>query len=216
MTPADIERLIFFIINKTQKRISPSLKDVLQYCIKRAGMKGIPLLEKESWRADSTEIAVELNASSDSPFYGKINISGQQRSEKPIQLNSFVSSLRPLFGNRNFANLQKDRKKELLSVYWKAIERMNKSAFTTENYGKYMILNAMGIYTMHLLFSDYLKICQMKGFDICDESSLEAFVDKMKGFDWSKTSSPISHFGGMSGVREAHRILLNYMLGAET
>ena len=30
-------------------------------------------------------------------------------------------------------------------------------------------------------------------------------------FVWKKSSSPIAHFGGMSGVRQAYRILSDFM-----
>lgn len=215
MTAADIERLIFFMVNKTQKRISPSLKDALQYCIRQAGMNGIPVLEKESWRADATGIAIDFNASYDSPFYKKINISGQKLQNKPIQLNSFVSSLRPLFGSKDFADLSAVEKKELLLLYWKAIEQINKSAFCDGTYKYYMILRALGVYSINLLLLDYIGLCRERVVDICDESNIRGFVERMKGFDWSKVSSQIVHFGGMSGVVETRRVLFNYMFGTE-
>ena len=211
LNPEDIERVIFFIINKTQRRLSPSLKDTLQYCIKRAGMNGIPAIERESWRTDATAIAIDLNALEDSSLYQKINISGQRGMNRPIQLNSFVSSLNPLFRNKNFLLLNNNEKKNLLFRYWKSIKIINEKSFKVTDYRNYLLLKALGIYTLNLLFLDYIRICDEKAIDILDESNIEEFTYRIKGFDWSKETSPIRNFGGMKGVKEAYNILINYM-----
>lgn len=211
LTPIDIERMAFFIFNKTQNRLSPSLKDTLQYCIKTSGMNGVPIIERESWRVDATAIAIDFNILNDSPFYSKINISGQRGLNRPIQLNSFVSSLKPLFGNQEFSQLHKSEKKEFLLQYWKAIKKMNESAFSDERYRNYLLLKAFGVYTLNHLCLEYVKLCSEKGFDFLDESNIETFINRIEGFDWSKATSPIAHFGGMGGVREALNILLDYL-----
>lgn len=211
LNPEDIERVAFFIINKTQRRLSPSLKDTLQYCIKRAGMNGIPVIERESWRADATSIIIDLNALEDSPLYQKVNISGQRGMNRPIQLNSFVSSLNPLFRNKKVLLLNNNEKKKLLLSYWKSIKRINEKSFKDTDYRNYLLLKTMGVYTLNLLILDYIRIYNEKGVDILDESNIKEFTDKLKGFDWSKETSPIRNFGGMKGVKEAYNVLINYI-----
>lgn len=210
---AEIERLIFFMVNKTQKRINASLKDALQYCIKRVGMKGVPLVNRENWRADAAEIALNFNALDLSPFYMKINISGQRSQNKPIQLNSFVSSLRPLFTDELFVKIPMKNKKKVLLKYWRAMERMNKPAFSEKKYREYLILRASGVYSINLLLLDYIRLCRERKAHICNESNIRRYVERMRGFNWHKTGSPVAHFGGMGGVLETRKVLLNYMFG---
>src|SRR5207245_253708 len=74
----DIERVVFFIVNKTAKGISPSLKDALAYKIKAAGIGGIPIIEEKPWRYVATKISLVLfrNGRVGSPFTGLMKITG--------------------------------------------------------------------------------------------------------------------------------------------
>src|SRR5208283_1197605 len=49
---SELEGAFFFIINKTQKPVNPSLKDELAYKTLKAGITGIPIIEKEKWRTE--------------------------------------------------------------------------------------------------------------------------------------------------------------------
>lgn len=211
VTSEDIERVAFFIINKTQKRISPSLRDTLQYCITRSGMNGIPVIDRELWRSDATSIIIDLNALENSPLYNKINISGQRGMNRPIQLNSFVSSLNPLYKKEKFSILNNDEKKILLFRYWKSLRQIDEKPFRETDYRNYLLLKALGVYTVNLLILDYMRICDEENVNILDEINIIKFTKRLKGFDWSKETSPIKSFGGMKGVKEAHHVLINYM-----
>jgi len=208
LTPADIERAVFFIINKTQRRLSPSLKDTLQYCIKNSGLNGIPSIEKEAWRTEAAAIGITLNSMEDSSLFVKINISGSRGLNRPLQLNSFVSSLKPIFGNETFSRFEHESKTNLLFLYWNEIKKLNHHAFSEEDYRKYLLLKSIGVYSLNLIL---LKYVENNESNIIDKEKIVKFVAKMKGFDWLKISSPLAHFGGMSGVREAYRILSDYM-----
>ena len=209
LTPADIERAVFFIINKTQRRLSPSLKDTLQYCIKTSGLNGIPSIEKEAWRTEAAAIGITLNSMENSPFYKKINISGLRGLNRPIQLNSFVTSLKPLFNSKKFNSNDHETKTKILFMYWSEIKKLNYKSFREDEYRSYLLLKAIGVYTLNLLLVNYLD--NINSLDILNEDEIRTFVNKMKGFDWTKSNSPIAHFGGMSGVRESYRILVDYM-----
>jgi len=210
LNESDIEKLAFFIINKTQRRLSPSLKDTLQYCISRAGIRGVPVIEKEFWRTEAAAIGINLNSNPDSPWFQKINISGQRGLERPLQLNSFVSSLSKLYQNEFFLSLSQKQKQSLLNRYWGAIQYINKDAFT-DNYRNYIISKTIGVYTLNLMLLDYIKIHGEEPQDILDKKSITKFVNKLRGFDWSKESSPLVGYGGMKGVMEARIVLLDYM-----
>ena len=216
LVSSDIERMAFFIINKTQRRLSPSLQDTLQYLISRSGMNSIPVIQREMWRTYATALIIDLNALENSPLYKKINISGRRGLNRPIQLNSFVSSLRPLFHNEEFSNLNMDEKRELLFKYWDQIKLIYNNAFLDTNYREYLILKSIGVYTLNLLLLDYIKYCRDNDYDFLNKVNINNFITKMEGFDWSKDSSPIANFGGMKGVKEARIVLLDYMFGIKT
>jgi hypothetical protein len=122
-----------------------------------------------------------------------------------------VSSLKLLFNNQDFLQLSKDSQKQLLVQYWKAIKCINSDAFTHKNYRKYIITKAFGIYLLNYILTDFVKICSEKHLDVLDNSIIEKFVNGMKDFDWSKETSPIAHYGGLGGVKEALHILRNHM-----
>jgi DGQHR domain-containing protein len=132
----DIERTIFFIVNKTQKGISPSLKDALLYRIKTSGIQGLSLIEKEGWRIIGAELGITLNCKEKSPLKDKINVSGKRETGKPIQLNSFVSSLEPLFKDKEFLSLSFDDKLCFLQAYWSVFREFLPEAFKSKEEGK--------------------------------------------------------------------------------
>jgi len=208
--PEDIERLAFFIINKTQRRLSPSLVDTLQYCISRVGLNGIPAIDKAPWRGEAASIGIDMNALGSSPFFQKINISGQRGLNRPIQLNSFVSSLKPLFQNKYFLELSIEEKKLFLHNWWSEIKNINNKSFLEKTYRNFLILKAIGIYTLNFLALDFVLI--MKNNDFIKKVNIKGFIKNIKGFDWSKNSSPLSSFGGMKGVHEARKMLHQYII----
>ncbi|MEM4736468.1 MAG: DGQHR domain-containing protein [Nitrososphaeria archaeon] len=207
-TPEDIERTIFFIVNKTQKGISPSLKDALLYRIKASGIQGLSIIEKENWRIMGAEISIALNKEESSPLEGKINVSGKRDTGKPIQLNSFVSSLQPLLSDKDFVKLSNDDKLRFLENYWKALKEMFPEAFDKKTEREYMILKALGVYSLHWLAKDIFQTCLKQGLDFRREDILTGVLLPLKSFDWNSKTSPLSALGGMKGASKAHDLLL--------
>jgi len=211
VTPEDVERLVFFLVNRTQKAISPSLKDALEYYIWRTGIHGLPVIGKERWRPEATSIAFELSSTPGSPFYQKISFVGDSGDGKPVRLHSFVSSLRPVFSSRDFCELSHADKSNLLTSYWNQVRRLERRAFEDKTYSRYLLLKAVGIHALNWLLADYILGYAEKDESFLDLRNVQRFVSRLRGFDWSRESSPIAHFGGMAGVKEARRILLDYM-----
>jgi len=207
-SPMDVERTIFFIINKTQTRMSSSLKDALQYSIKRSGVNGIPIIEREEWRTKATSLIIRLNNREDSPFFNRINISGARGIGKPIQLYSFVSSLKPLFQNEAYLALNSDEKLFFLITFWETIKNIHEEAFKEKILKEYLILKTIGIYSLNMLCSDYLSWCRKKSLDFLDKKNLCIFLKPIISFDWKRSTSPIAHFGGLNGVNKVHSILI--------
>lgn len=208
LSSEDIERTIFFIVNKTQKGISPSLKDALLYRIKTSGIQGLSLIEKEAWRIVGTKIGITLNCKEDSPLKDKINISGKRDTGKPIQLNSFVSSLEALFKEREFSDLDNEDQLSFLEAYWSCLRSLLPEAFDARTEKEYMLLKALGVYSIHWLARDIFQLTSKEGADFRQTNALKEKLTPIKSFDWSVKTSPLSALGGMKGATKAHDLLL--------
>jgi len=207
-SPEDIERTIFFIVNKTQRGISPSLKDALLYRIKTSGIQGLPIIEKEGWRISAAEIGIALNRHADSPLKDNINIGGQRDTGKPIQLNSFVSSLQTLFFDKDFSKLSGDDKLRFLKTYWTVLKDLFPQAFDSKTDREYMLLKALGVYSLHWLAIDVFQACLKQGLDFGKAETLTPMLAPLKSFDWHVKTSPLSGLGGMKGVNRAYDLLI--------
>lgn len=205
----DIERTIFFVVNKTQSGISPSLKDALLYRIKTSGIQGLPIIEKEGWRINAAEIGITLNALENSPLKNMINIGGKRESGKPIQLNSFVTSLEMLFKNKDFSNLRINDKLCFLKAYWSSLRDILPEAFDARTEKEYMLLKALGVYSIHWLARDIFQLTVKQGFDFKQAEILKEKLTPIKSFDWDVKTSPLSALGGMKGASKAHDLLLS-------
>lgn len=244
LSAQDIEKTIFFVVNKTQRGISPSLKDALLYSIKTSGIEGLAIVDKEGWRILGAQIAITLNCKENSPLRAKINVSGQRNSGKPIQLNSFVSSLEILFKDKEFSNLTIDDKVCFIEAYWSALREIVSPAFEErktqkqngEEFGrrfalnindrtkknktnivvdeKYLVLTSLGVFTLHRIARDLLHFAIKKGINFNKSESFKEILEPLRSFDWRANSSPLSALGGMKGVSKAYD-LLSEVLGQE-
>jgi len=207
---SDLEGAFFFIINKTQKPVNPSLKDELAYKTLKAGIKGIPIIEKEKWRTEIVPIVNELNKEA-SPFYGLINLGGTTSNGHPVPLFSFVSSLKPLFENNRFKELSFEQKKTFLITYWACVRDMFPMAFDEKTRKQYLLLRTTSIYAFNYLSNDVYSWCFNDSIDPHEKESIKKFLTPLEGFDWNKQTSPFAFLGGGKGVRRAHEILLNVL-----
>lgn len=211
--PEDVERVHFFVINKTQKAIRPALKDTLAYLIHAAGIRGIPIIEKEMWKAEiATPLTLDLHFMKDSPLRGLINISGTRGLGRPIQLNSFVTSLRPLAEkNAHFRSMSPEQRYNFLKVYWGTIRELCPEAFDNALRGEYLILKTIGVYVLNCLASDVLNWCRAKGVEELTKDEVKNYLKPIKEFDWGKDTSTIRAYGGAKGVQEAYKVLLKFL-----
>lgn len=184
------------------------MKDALLYRIKNSGIQGLSIIEKENWRINGAKIGITLNCEEGSPLRGKINVSGKRESGKPIQLNSFVSSLQLLFFDKDFSKLGNDDKLRFLGAYWAVIEDMIPEAFEKNTSKDYMVLKALGMYSLHWLARDVFQTCLKQGYNFRDMEVLKPLLASLKSFDWSTKTSPLSALGGMKGASKAHDLLL--------
>jgi len=207
---SELEGAFFFIINKTQKPVNPSLKDELAYKTLKAGITGIPIIEKEKWRTEIVPVVNELNKES-SPFEGLINLGGTTSNGHPVPLFSFVSSLKPLFDNINFKKLEFDQKTTFLINYWGCIRQMFPAGFEIKTQKDYLVLKTTSIYAFNYLSNNVYSWCVSEGIDPFNPESVMKFIQPLDDFDWTKKTSPFSFLGGGKGVRKAHDILLNVL-----
>jgi len=212
LSERDIERVVFFIVNKTAKSISPSLKDALAYKIKAAGIAGIPIIEAKPWRHTATKIALVLfrNGKVGSPFSGLMKITGIESriargTGRPLTLSAFVSSLDQLIQDEHFKVEQYDDQLEFITNYWKVVRSTKPEAFAEPQH--YMVLKSMGVYALNRLARDVFNWCKGKEVEP-NEKNIKKYIDPLREFDWTKKSSQIADFGGQKGVKASHKLLL--------
>lgn len=209
----DLERAMFFIVNKTQKGINPSLKDALLYRINIGGIEGIPALRKEKWRIRGASIAISLNNDEKSPLNGLINISGKRLQGKPVQLNSFVSSLEKLLRDETFSTLSIEDQLRFIKIFWTVLNKMLPKTLEVETSKGFMILKSLGLHSINWIASDIMKKCVNENIDYNNEEIITKLLKQFEYFDWTTKTSPLSKLGGMKGVNEAHRILIETLKG---
>jgi DGQHR domain-containing protein len=243
LSAEDIEKTVFFVVNKTQRGISPSLRDALLYSIKTSGIEGLSIVDREGWRIMGAQIGINLNCRETSPLKAKINVSGQRNSGKPIQLNSFVSSLETLFKDKEFSELSTESKIDFLEAFWCSIKTLIPEAFgSSEKYrekeefgrrfssnigkgsdkrrhenqseNRYLLFTALSIYTLHRIARDLLHLAFRKGVDFKQKEFFVVELNPIKSFDWKAKTSPFSALGGMKGVSKAYD-LLSEVIGQE-
>ena len=206
ITGRDLERAFFVLVNETARRLRPSLSDRDAYRLIKVGFEGIPWLEKRGkWRADATELVYALNAQN-MPLGNLINITGARGLGRPVQLASFVSSLERLFENERFKQLAQPLRLDFLRRYWQGIRDRIPEAFSQDRQRRhqYILLKTISVYALNRLANDIFNWSQKQ--DVMDTC-----LDILAKYDWSRASSPLRAFGGVAGVREAHRILLWYL-----
>lgn len=234
LSASDIEKTIFYIVNKTQRGISPSLRDALSYSIKTSGIEGLAIVDKEGWRILGADLAIRLNLGENSPLRGKINVSGQRNSGKPIQLNSFVSSLELLFKDKEFSSLTTEGRLRFLEAFWSALKEINAHAFrngeekkiSKEEFGRryssnltykvrknkktlqteerLLTLTSLSVHALHRLARDLLHSAIKKGTKTDEQEFFEHTLEPLRSFDWKAKSSPLAALGGMKGVSKAY------------
>jgi DGQHR domain-containing protein len=205
--PLDVERAFFIIINKTQKAVNASLKDELAYKTIEAGIRGIPVIEKDMWRTEIIPIANYLNGEN-GPLNCLINLGGIPGLKKPIQLNGFVTSLKMLFiSNDSFKELDAETKSKFLCAYWETIRDLFPDAFDRQHYDKYLLTKSIGIYSLNYLANDVFNQCISNELDPCDKQTIAGYLYPLKGFDWSVESSPFTYLAGKKGVKKAKEMM---------
>jgi len=160
-----------------------------------------------------------MHTDSDSPLYQKINLVDVKGLRRPLHLSTFVASLRELFSVDAFKELRRMDEEEgaliddasprqLLFVknFWNAVKETWGGAF--ENIRDYLLLRAAGTYVLNWLAADIFKWCRKKGVEIPSKDDIKEYLERIRGFDWSRESSVLRGLSGMSGAREAYWIVL--------
>jgi len=202
--PLDVERAFFFVINKTQKSVSSSLKDELAYLTISSGITGIPAIDKDLWRAELVPLVNELNREG-SPLHGLINLGGSSGLRRPIPLASFVSSLKPLYDNPVFHSYSEEERLEFLKGYWGAVRAVFPYAFEEDK--KYLLTKTVGMYPMNSLSVDILKKMIEDGKNPLSKEDVYLYVLLLKDIDWSVDSSEFTYYLGKKGTVKGYELL---------
>lgn len=219
LTTLNAERVIFFILNKTQKGLNPSLKDQLAYRIWFSGIRGIPAIEEQEWRAYATRIVEELKKPG-SPLEGHIVDATFASMGRRVRLSSFVTSLQWLFGEATFfsrsterlteedRNAQHSKELDYIRNYWVVVRELFPEAF--QDSSGHLLLRTLSVYAMNRLASDVYSWIGEMG-KAASKGEIEKHLGRLQGFDWSREHSPVRAFGGQQGATEAYRLLLRQL-----
>jgi hypothetical protein len=219
LTTLNAERVIFFILNKTQKGLNPSLKDQLAYRIWFSGIRGIPAIEEQEWRAYATRIVEELKRPG-SPLEGHIVDATFASMGRRVRLSSFVTSLQWLFGEPTFfsknteklteeaRNEQHAKELDYIRTFWTVVRELFPEAFRDS--GGHLLLRTLSVYAMNRLAADVFTWIGEVG-KTPSKGEIESHLVRLKGFDWSRERSPVRAFGGQQGATEAYRLLLRQL-----
>ncbi|MGH9917698.1 MAG: hypothetical protein ACRD6W_02315, partial [Nitrososphaerales archaeon] len=222
LTTVNAERVIFFILNKTQKGLNPTLRDQLAYRIWFSGIRGIPAIEEEQWRAYATRLVEDLKKP-DSPLAGHIVDATFVSSGRRVRLSSFVTSLQWLFGLPPFfdpvtgdldersRNQQHADELAYLKAFWGSVKSTSPEAFRDPS--RHLLLRTLSVYAVNRIAADVYSWAGEDG-SAPIESNIEKMLSPLKGFDWSRDRSPIKAFGGQHGATEAYKLLLQRMSDA--
>jgi hypothetical protein len=74
-----------------------------------------------------------------------------------------------------------------------------------------MVLRSLGVRVLNYLASDILDWCIAHGIELPSENDIEKYIGPLKEFDFKRKSSKIAAFGGEKGVREAYKLLLEFL-----
>jgi hypothetical protein len=211
LTADDVERVFFFVINRTQKSVNPSLKDALQYLIQSGGIEGIPIIAKEKWRTGAVPLVRDLNFNSDSPLRRLINLIGRRGAQEPVKLNTFVSSLKPLiYRNKRFGTeLEYGQRLKYLNEYWTVMKELFAGAFDKPR--EYLLLRSLSVYALNRLANDVFDWCQANGAKVPTRQEIRKYLNPLEDIDWSRNGD-MSGLGGHDGAIRAYRILLDKLI----
>jgi hypothetical protein len=82
-------------------------------------------------------------------------------------------------------------------------------AFDSRTEKEYMLLKALGVYSIHWLARDIFESTIKQGLEFKRAEILKEKLEPIKSFDWGVKSSPLSALGGMKGASKAHDLLLS-------
>jgi len=215
--PDDVERTIFLVLNRTAKGVRPALKDTLQYKIYEAGIRGVPVIEQELWRIPSTRIARKLNFDG-SPLRDKLLLTPTRGMQRPIQLSSFVTSLKYLATDQRFLDLkpgsrakvepgETDEQLQYVKNYWIAVKEIVKPQ-VFDDAKNYLILRSIGVYSLNWLAHNVFDWCVADGLQTTVEN-IKKYLRGLEAVNWTKEGSPFAAFGGLKGVDRAYEDILS-------
>lgn len=219
IVPEDVERTIFLVLNRTAKGVRPALKDTLQYKIYEAGIRGVPIIEQDPWRIPATRIARKLNFDG-SPLKDKILLTPTRGMQRPIQLSSFVTSLRYLATDQTFLRLkpegrakpdpgESDEQLQYVKNYWTAVkEVVTHQVF--EDSKNYLILRSIGVYSLNWLAHDVFTWCTADKTEPTVQN-IKKYLRGLEEVDWNKETSHFVAFGGLNGVDRAYEEILTHL-----
>lgn len=174
------EMMLFYIVNKRQKSVSTDLVyRHLQRMLWEKGRKWMEAFEgKRGVRIGyATDIVDYFNDNPDSPFYQRIHIVGQPRTEaEVIQDSNMTRSIANLLKLELFRGIPVNEVGEYLLNYWKAVHSLYPECFHDPS--AYSLLDTARVNVLNRVFPLVFSQCLQAGHG--DLETMTGYISKWK------------------------------------
>lgn len=183
------EMRLFFVVNDRQKAVPTDLVDHL---LLESMAGGSTMSPKERARSLATDMATRLARADGGPWHKRIRLPDETPLKTyQLKLHPFVASIQEHLGKDGALaeyvgtgdNI--DHAVQVVDNYWNAIRRLLPDAFAEP--GDYSLQRTSGVYSLHMLLPDVLKLCEQDGSATVEKiASILDSVEMLKMADkWS-------------------------------
>jgi DGQHR domain-containing protein len=181
----------FYVVNSTAKSVRTDLAlDLLKQRAENEPELMEGLIERgEDWKVKAQELAEEL---AKTPVWrGRVRFPGDPSGETVISSAGVVSSLRRPLGTPYFGQISTTKQVEILSSYWRGIQRVIPEAF--DEPAKYTIQKSVGVSIMHGVLVSVLEYVRSMGMSVIDpETYRETLEDVLLNLEGETSSGEIA------------------------
>lgn len=97
---------------------------------------------------------------------------------------------------------------DYVKTYWSVLKEFYPRAFRQDYRSEYLVLRSLSVYALNRLANDIFNWCREDGIKNPSKDDIKKYLNPLRGFNWSRRTSPIAAFGGQKGVDAAYKELL--------
>ena len=168
----------FYVVNSTAKSVKTDLAyDLLKQRADHSGLVMTGLIESgQDWKVEAQALTERL-ADESEIWRGRIQLANEEKKRTTIPSASFVTSLRKFLTYPFIKNLSRQKKFELLEVYWRGIRSSIKDPFRKPD--DYTLLKGIGVWAMHEILPEVVEIIRTNGDQLFDDSNYVPILSDM-------------------------------------